>query len=195
MKLTLKHALAVIILVSSFTAPAVAGPLEDAVAARNRGDYATALRLFRPLADQGVANAQHNLGVMYRDGRGVPQNYSEAVRWFRLAADRGLVDSQFNLGLMYDKGQGVPQNDVEALRWYRKAADQGHARAQSNLGVMYADARGVPQDYVRAYKWFNLSAAQGNQNAVKGRDIVSQHMTPAQIAEAQKLAREWKPTK
>ena len=121
MKLTLKHTLAAIILGLSFAAPMAAGPLEDADAALKRRDYTTAVRLNRPLAEQGDANAQYNLGVFY---------------------DNGL---------------------------------------------------GVPQDKVRAYMWFNLSAAQGRDGAAAFRDLIARRMTPAQIAEAQKLAREWKP--
>src|SRR5450759_4601026 len=96
MKLALKYALAAIILMLSFAAPVAAGPGEDGVdayndgvAAYNRGDYATALRLFRPLADQGVAIAQNNLGVLYEKGQGLPQNYAEGAKWYRLAADQG----------------------------------------------------------------------------------------------------------
>jgi uncharacterized protein len=81
------------------------------------------------------------------------------------------------------------------LKWYRLAADQGRADAQDILGTMYAQGQGVPQDYVRAHMWLNLSAAQGDQDAAKNRDNIAQHTTPAQIAEAQKLASEWKPTK
>jgi TPR repeat protein len=120
MKLTLRHAVAVIILVSGFATQVAAGPLEDADVAIKRRDYATAVRLNRPLAEQGDANAQYNLGVFY---------------------DNGL---------------------------------------------------GVPQDKVRAYMWFNLSAAQGREGAAAIRDLIARRMTPAQIAEAQKLAREWK---
>ena len=121
MKLAFKHSIAAILLVLSFAAPVAAGPLEDANAAIKRRDYATALRLIRPLAEQGDANAQYNLGVFY---------------------DNGL---------------------------------------------------GVPQDKVRAYMWFSLSAAQGREGAAAFRDLIARLMTPAQIAEAQKLAREWKP--
>jgi TPR repeat protein len=121
MKRTLKHAVAAVLLVLSFVEPVAAGPLEDADAALKRRDYATALRLIRPLAEQGDANAQYNLGVFY---------------------DNGL---------------------------------------------------GVPQDKVRAYMWFNLSAAQGREGAAAFRDLIARRMTPAQIAEAQRLAREWKP--
>jgi TPR repeat protein len=117
------------------------------------------------------------------------------VKWYRKAADQGDADAQFNLGAGYDNGQGVPQDYAEALKWYRLAADQGVASAQYNLAVMYANGQGVPQDYVRAYMWFNLAAAQGLQGAEEDRDQVAQQMTAAQIAEAQKLAREWKPTK
>ncbi|MGA8963035.1 MAG: hypothetical protein WB525_00965, partial [Pseudolabrys sp.] len=115
MKLMTKHAVAVIIFVLGFATPVVAGPLEAADAAVKRRDYSTAVRLVRPLAEQGDANAQYNLGVFY---------------------DNGL---------------------------------------------------GVPQDKVRAHMWFSLSAAQGRDGAAAFRDLIARRMTPAQIAEAQKL--------
>ena len=115
------------------------------------------------------------------------------MKWYRKAADQGHASAQNNLGIMYATGQGVPQNDAEAVKWYRLAADQGHASAQNLLGDMYRNGKGVPKDPVRAHMWFSLSAAQGNQVAVKNRDLVAGGMTPAQIAEAQKLASEWKP--
>jgi TPR repeat protein len=121
MKRTLTHAIAAVLLVLSFAEPAAAGPLEDADAALKRHDYAAALRFIRPLAEQGDASAQYNLGVLY---------------------DNGL---------------------------------------------------GVPQDKVRAYMWFTLSAAQGRDGAAAFRDLIARRMTPAQIEEAQKLTREWKP--
>src|SRR5271165_2127439 len=93
--------------------------------ALQNGDYATALKEFLPLAEQGDAEAQYNLGVMYRDGDGVPQDDKEAVRWFRLAAEQGLANGQFNLGYMYGTGHGVPQDDKEAVRWCRLAAEAG----------------------------------------------------------------------
>jgi uncharacterized protein len=122
MKPKLNHILAVVILVLSFTESVAAGPLEDAAAAVKRRDYATAVRLIRPLAEQGDASAQYTLGVFY---------------------DNGL---------------------------------------------------GVPQDHIRSYMWFDLSAAQGRDGAAAFRDLVARRMTPGQIAEAQKLTREWKPT-
>ena len=146
------------------------------------------------LAEEGYAWAQYELGVMYANGRIVPQNYAEAVRWYRLAADQGDRWAQANLGAMYEKGEGVPQNYVEAVKWYRVAAEQGYANAQSSLGFMYANGVGVPNNDVEAYKWLALAAAQQDDFA-GARDAVRRRMTPAQIAEAQKLAAEWKPTK
>ncbi len=122
------------------------------VAAYNRGDYATALREWRPLAKQGYAEAQSNLGVMYDIGHGVPQDYAEAVKWYRKAAEQGYAEAQHNLGRMYVKGLSVPQDYARAAKWYRKAAEQGVADAQHYLGVMYDKGLGVPQDYAKAMK-------------------------------------------
>ncbi len=160
--------------------------------AYNRGDYATALKEWRPLAEQGGAAAQFNLGLMYHLGKGVPQDNKEAVRWYRQAAEQGDTWAQYNLGFMYREGKGVPQDNKEAVRLYRLAAEQGHAAAQNNLGVMYFKGRGVPKDDVLAHMWVNLAAAQGDETARKGRDRLATRMTAAQLDDAQRLAREWK---
>jgi hypothetical protein len=144
-------------------------------------------------AEQGNAEEQTNLGIMYDSGQGVPQDHAEAVRWYRLAAEQGDARAQTRLGIMYENGQGVPQDYAEAVRWYRLAAEQGDARAQYSLGIMYDNGQGVPQDYVMAHMWANLAAAQGNALASKNRGITASKMTSAQIAEAQRLAREWRP--
>ena len=117
------------------------------------------------LAEQGDAVAQFNLGVMYENGRGVPQDDAYAGGWYRLAADQGYADAQFNLGIMYAFGVGMPQDYAEAVRWYRLAADQGHADAQFNLGVMYAFGVGMPQDDAEAVRWYRRAADQGHARA------------------------------
>lgn len=137
----------------------------DIDAAYNMGDYATALKDLRPLADQGIARAQFLLGNMYKNAWGVPQNNVEAVKWYRLAANQGILLAQSNLGVMYVGGRGVPQNDEEAARWYRLAADQGEAGAQYNLSNMYLQGQGVPQDPAEAVKWLHLAADQGLADA------------------------------
>ena len=155
-----------VILLVSLSAPAWAD-FEEGFAAFERADYATAIREFLSLAEQGHAKAQ------------------------------------FHLGFMYHQGQGVPQDDAEAVKWYRLAADQGFADAQWFLGMMYTDGQGVPQDYVRGYMWINLAVAgfpsgphppdHRRHEASIALHFVADEMTPAQIAEAQRLAREWRP--
>jgi len=144
----------------SFAMPAFAGQLEDADAAYKRKNYDIALKLFRPLAEQGDAFAQCSLALMHEGGIGVQQDYAEA------------------------------------MKWYLKAADQGNTLAQYNLGVMYENQK----NNVNAHKWYSLAAARSTDNNIRnrsaaGRDSVSAHMPPEQIAEAQKLSSEWKPSK
>jgi TPR repeat protein len=184
---------AVIGLAVAQAAAAQTSPNEDIAAALRRGDYATALPLIRPLAEKGDARAQFNLGVSYEHGLGVDANPAEAAKWYRLAADQNYSLAQHNLGALYEQGRGVPQDQIEALKWLRLAADRNNAFAQHRIGEFYEAGRGVPQDIVRAHMWFNLSAAQGHEPAAKNRSRLTAAMSREQIAEAQKLAREWKP--
>jgi TPR repeat protein len=158
--------LSILLFSSSLSVPAFGGQFDDAIAAYERGDYATAFRSMKPLAEKGDAKAQHNLGLMYYQGQGVPQNYSEAAKWYRRAAEQGMADSQVNLGLMYYHGQGVSRDYVLAHMWLNIAASQYPASVRENLN-----------------------------DAVHYRDIVNSLMTPTQIAEADRLARKWKPKK
>ncbi len=138
---------------------------DEGYAAWERGDYRTAMAEWRPLAEQGDAVAQYNLGLMYYKGLGVPQDYKEAVKWYRLAAEQGDADAQNNLGAMYQDGSGVPQDYAEAVKWYRLAAEQGIAKAQYTLGGIYYSGQGVPQDIKKAFSWFSKSAEQGHASA------------------------------
>ena len=140
--------------IMALAVPAGAGPFEDAVAAYLHGDYHQAAKLYRKAAEQGDAEAQNTLGVMYA------------------------------------RGEGVSQDNAEAVKWYRKAAERGHVVAQDNLGNMYQYGFGVPQDYVQAHMWYNLAGAQA-QIFGGTRDELAKLMTPGQIAEAQRMAREW----
>ena len=100
------------------------------VEAYNKGDYATALKEWTPLADLGNVKAQYNLGLMYDMGKGVLQDYKEAVRWYQLAAEQGYSSAQHNLGLLYFNGRGVPQDHQEAVKWITLSADQGEVESQ-----------------------------------------------------------------
>ena len=189
----MKRLLILAALVLGLAMPAFGQDFDAGLAAYTRGDFVTALREWTPLAEQGDADAQYKLGVMYASGRGVPQDDAQAVAWYRRAAEQEHARAQYNLGVMYDDGRGVPQDDAQAVAWYRRAAEQDVAEAQFNLGFMYDNGRGVAQNYVQAHMWWNLAAAQGIETARKGRDIVAERMTPADISKAQRLAREWKP--
>ena len=164
---------------------------DEGLAAYYRGDYATALEEWLPVAEQGHADAQYNLGSMYDEGQGVPRDAAEAAKWHRKAAVQGHADAQLSLALMYSYGDGVPQDYTKAAKWYRLAAEQGRARAQYILGIMYVKGQGVPQDYFQAHMWWNLAAALGLEVGRKDRDLLAEKMTPADISEAQRLAREW----
>jgi TPR repeat protein len=174
-------------------------------------DYAEAVRWYKKAAEQGLAHAQFNLGTMYDKGDGVAQDHAEAVKWYRVAAVQGFWKAQYNLALKYDKGQGVAQDHTEAAKLFRQAADRGFYKAQFNLGVKYITGRGVAQDYVQALMWITLAAAQVansfrwdendsrardscEKKCINLRDKIADKINPTQIAEAQRLAREWKPT-
>lgn len=182
-------------------ATAFAGPFDDGDAAYRRGDYAAALAILRPLAEQGDASAQNDLAVMSLNGRGLPKNEAEALLWLRLSADQGHAGAQTLLGHAYFHGWGVPRPDyAESSKWFRAAAEQGNAEAQENLGSHCESGIGIPPDTVEALKWSTLalsaypaSAAEELRLATVQRDREAKKMTPDEIAEAERSAREWKP--
>jgi alpha/beta superfamily hydrolase/outer membrane lipoprotein-sorting protein len=216
--------------------PTAPSPVEEGKAAYDRGDFAVAAQWWRKPAEQGYAPAQHNLGVLYLRGQGVPQDDAIAAQWFRQAAEQGYAPAQTNLGGLYDQGRGMAQDYSAAMHWYHKAAEQGYAGAQNNMGDMYEQGRGVAQDYAAAARWYRLAAEQGlavaqlsigglyeqgrgvaqdavqalmwvtlaaaslpageeyHRTAVERMNQLSAQMTPAQIEEAKRRAREWKPT-
>lgn len=147
----------------------------------------------RARAERGSTQAQILMGVKYYKGEGVVQDRVEAARWCRLAAEQGDPRGQYSLGALYDAGEGVVRDHVEAAKWYRMSAEQGDARGQYSIGDMYLAGDGVAQDYVEAHRWFSLSAVAGNQDAINARALVAEKMTSEQLAEAHRLAREWKP--
>lgn len=176
------------LLAASFIAmagSALAGSYDDAMTAYDKGDYDTALKMLRPLAQRGDTGAQYSIGRMYAKGQGVPKDEAEAKAWFSRAneqtkalqaynisdfalalktfrplAEKGQVLAEYIVGLMYANGQGVPENYPEALKWLTKAAAQGEAKAQFSVGVIYFKGLGMPQNYAEALKWYRRSADQ-----------------------------------
>jgi TPR repeat protein len=239
----MRSLIVVIVAVLFSASSAFAGALEDANAAYDRNDYATAFQLLKPLAEHGDVTAQVRLSEMYGEGKGVAQsdkqflkwlreaanqdvasqqsagkaaiayaqeflgniyahgfgeasqNLAEAANWYRMAAEHGQPSGFLELARMYYYGRGVPQDYAEAAKWYREAAEYGSADGQLQVGVMYREGEGVPQDFVLAHMWLNLAAAHGGHIAADSRKTLETKMSPAQIAEAQRLAREWKLTK
>jgi TPR repeat protein len=179
--------------------PALAETNEDALAAYKAGNFEQALKIWRPLAEQGDGAAQLRLSTMYAEGQGVPKDDAESLKWGRLAADNGIVAAQLIMGARYNEGRGVPKDAKEAVKWFEKAANKGAAYGQFYLGLMYAGGSGIPQDKVESFKWFTLAAAvfpigsKQRDQAIYNANQVAAKMTPAEIAEAQRLAREWKP--
>jgi len=127
----MKRTLATVFLCLLLATPAWAG-LDEGMAAIKRGDYATALREFRPLAEQGDVWAQGILGSMYHFGQGVPRDNAQAVKWYRKAAEQGQAMAMGSLGVMYFGGQGVPQDYVQAHMWWNLAATLGHKKSKKN---------------------------------------------------------------
>jgi TPR repeat protein len=174
----------------------IADQLEDGVTAYQHGDFATALRIFQPLAERGDATAQSNLGVLYEKGQGTARDYREALKWYRQGAQQGYADAQFNLGVMFYAGHGVTQDYREAAKWFRLAAEQGAALAQSNLGFMYEKGQGLSRDYVRAHMWYSLAASRlggdDGKLATEYQGIIAKSLTPTQLSRAQNMARQCK---
>ena len=169
--------------------PVTAQDFNKGVLAYNSGDYVTAIKEWMPLAEQGDADAQNNLGVMYENGYGTTQDYKKAAKWYRLAAEQGQGVAQEQLGELYFRGIGVLQDDEQAFKWYRLAAEQGNADAQNQLGNIYGLGKIVPQDYARSYMWFSIAAANGKKVAARLRTRVADILTVEELSEAKKMAR------
>ena len=176
------------------TSEPIKSDIELGLAAVERGEFIEAFAKFKTSAEAGDAEAQHNLAMLYRTGKGVEKDLAMSVRWFRRAADQGIADAQYNLGYMYENGEGLKQSSRYAFVWYRKAAEQGHGLAQVNLGVMYANGVGTQQDVEQAYLWFHVAAAQGFRAAFQNKMIIEETLVeegwdPAKLAALKERAR------
>lgn len=154
--------------------------------------YTKALDEFKALGEKGDADAQFKAGLIYYRGQGIPPDYAEALNWFSRAAQAGHPLAQFNAGYMYERGEGAPQDHQKAAGYYHQAAQRGNRLAQYNLGCLYEKGHGVSKDEVQALMWYSLSAIQGEGQAREARDRISVWMSPDQVAEAQRRAREFK---
>ncbi len=169
----------------------IAADYEKGFNAYSEGDYATALAEWRPLAEQGDANGQFGLGLLYSNGWGVDLNDDEALKWYELAAGQNHGEAAYNLGVMNANGWGVPQSDDEAFKWYSMAAERGFTAAQISIGKMYAIGFGAPQDSVKAHMWYNIAAMLDDYTAEFERDEIARMMSAEDIARAEEHANAW----
>ena len=175
---------------------ATAELLVDAMASYDRGDYAAALAVLVPLAEQGNARAQGLVGVMYGLGQGVPVDYGLAWDWLCRGAEAGDTNAEYNFGTLYEKGLGTLRMPKEALYWFRRAAAKHASAAQFNIAAYYEEGRAVPQDFTLAYMWYHLAAtgtddAEVQARAVKERRLMAAKLTKAEISRARRMARKW----
>jgi TPR repeat protein len=187
-----RHSMLAVIVVLVFGVPlSVFADLNEAFEAVHKKDYEKAYQLFLEAAKTGDAEAQDNLAILIREGKGTTKNLANAIGWFRKAAEQGQADAQYQLGNMYEFGLGVPQSYQEAASWYKKSAEQGHPSAQTNLAVLYANGQGVKQDIVLAYVWSNLAASQGVIEALQNREMVAKEMSAEMLQKVRAVSREY----
>ena len=144
-------------------------------------EAANVLANARPMAEQGNANAQYNMGVLYDEGYGVERNYETARGWYEKAAAQGYAKAEHNLGILYQEGHGVPADDAKAADWFRQAAEHGEPAAQNNLAVMYVRGQGVQQDMAEAAMWAARAAKAGNDSAIANLPAITANMSQSRI--------------
>jgi TPR repeat protein len=158
-------------------------------------DAAQAAEWFRKAAEQNIMEAQLELGLCCLHGNGMSANGEEAVHWFRQAVAQGSVEAEHELGKCFMAGTGVPKDVEQGIRWIEHAAQRGFPPAQNTLGQCYQKGTGVPVDPLQAYKWFSLAASRDDSRAADIRVNIAKvetQLSKEKVAEAQKLAREFR---
>ena len=130
----------------------------------DRQHYSTAFRAFKPLAEQGIAEAQNNIGFLYEKGFGVKRNYATAISWYTRSANQSLPEAQHNLGMLNYQGYGVEQNMTIAKRWFTKASDQNLGPSHYMLGLIYYEGNDTQKNPIRARVHFQKAAVLGDIN-------------------------------
>ena len=156
-------------------------------------DESKAQEWIQKAASQGLPDAQNAVAAWHSEGYfGFPKDPNKAVEWLQKAATQGHAFAQLSLGQAYRDGKGVPKDAMKAREWYGKSAAQGLSVSQFMLGIEFFNSKGELEDNVLAYAWLNLASGRGDEVAAKNRDMVAKYMTPAEIAEAQRLSSGWK---
>ena len=156
--------------------------VQRAIAAYNEGDYAAAMAVWEPLANQGNRDAQFAMGVLYYEGHGVNKNLDEALAWFRKAADSEHPTAMFNLGVAYWEGRGLSQSFAQAVDWWERAAESGDVASQYNLGLAYYRGKGAQKDLDQARNWLTQAAEKGHADAQRVLGIIDEKVAKSQTA-------------
>lgn len=162
-RMMVRFALLVVAVCCAVTGIALADPYNpyaDGKAALLKGDYATALKIWRPMAERGDPAGENGLGYLYNCGCGVPQDIDKAIEWYRRAIDQGFIKAEYNLGVLHASARWGRADPAEALHWLREAAQHGFGPADFELGEIYHDGRGVPRDAAKALAYYRVAAAQ-----------------------------------
>ena len=164
---------------------------EQGVNAAFDGDYATAYREFSIAAEEGLALAQYNLGILYFTGRGVERDADEAYRWTSAAAEQGHVAAQFNLATLLMTGEGVTKDASSAVSWYSRAAKAGHPEAASELATLFFDGREVERDRVAAHAWASYAVTNKAEGADALLKRIERKLDAAELSAARRLFAKW----
>ena len=172
-----------------------ADDLQEGNDAHERRDFAAALTEYTKAAEAGDKGAQYALGAMYHEGEGVTRDHAQAAYWYTRAAQRGHTEAQYWLCIMHREAIGVSRDYAEAFYWCRRASEEGHPQALFAVGQFYFDGlgNGFTRDHMRAYVWFSRAARQGDEGAPKMLETLERDMTPLQLDEARRQARQWAP--
>ena len=190
MKILITTTYLVISLVLGNSALGMNSNFKTGIADYKKTDFANVIDKWILLAENGNAEAQYFLGLIYYKGKGVSQDYKVALKWYTLAAEQSNAVAQYNLGIMYSFGLGVVPNYKKALKWYNLSSEQGNTFAQYNLGRLYYLGNGVRENMVYAHMWVNLASSNEFEMAKQLMELITELMTPSQIEEAERLARE-----
>lgn len=177
--------------------PAGAG-LQEGWSAYYRGDYETAFKELKPVAERGHPAAQVNLGLLYEEGKGVEQDYAKALTWYRRAAAQDYAEAQYRLGLLHETGRGVGEDPAEAVAWYRRAALGRDTEAMESLGRLYADGvDGIAAEPLQAFMWTQIAVdylpkGTYRDGVLVKRDRRAAALDPAAVETAKRLVRHWR---
>jgi uncharacterized protein len=164
---------------------------EQGVNAAFEGDFATAYREFSIAAEEGLALAQYNLGILFFTGQGVERDADAAYRWTAAAAEQGHIAAQFNLATLLITGEGTAKDVESAVEWYSQAAKAGHPEAASELASLYSDGSDVDRDRITAHAWAEYAVLNKAEGAAALRKSIERKLDAAELSAARRLFAQW----